>query len=93
MFEEEFEIVVNCEWHGLLGRHLFELNGRRYIPPNESIENDVRTDGTFTQKAVTERLPDVVKALTSSMYDHFDFFSPPDSFYFEELAEMQKNRV
>lgn len=93
MFEPGFEVLVECEWTGLAGRHLFVHNMRRYIPSGyAATEQAVTTRGKFTQQVVRELLPETVKALTHSMYEHFDFFTPPDSFYSEELGEMTKNR-
>lgn len=93
MFEEGFEVVVGCEWHGLENRVLFVHNMRRFIPGTyKSSQNNVKTSGQFSAAAITELLPDVVKALTIPLYEYFDFFVPPDSMYKEELSEMMKNR-
>lgn len=93
MFETGFELLVECKWTGLAGRHLFVHNMRRYIPSGyAATEEAVTTRGKFTQQVVRELLPETVKALTHSMYEHFDFFAPLDSFYSEELGEMTKNR-
>lgn len=93
MFEAGYEVLAECTWTGLAGRHLFVHNRRRYIPGGYvAAEDAVTTRGRFTQQVVRELLPNTVKALTHSLYEHFDFFSPPDSFYSEELGEMTKNR-
>lgn len=93
MFEPPFDIAVACEWHGLKGRRLFVHNMRRFLAGTyKSEQNDVRTEGQFPVSAIRELLPDVVKSLTRSLYEHFDFFVPPDSMYREELGEMMKNR-
>ena len=93
MFEAGYEVLFECTWNGLAGRRLFVHNMRRYIPSGyTATENSVVTRGKFPQQVVRELLPDTVKAMTHSLYEHFDFFSPPDSFYSEELAEMTKNK-
>jgi hypothetical protein len=93
MFEPDFEILVECEWTGLAGRQLFVHNMRRHIPGGHTTaQPSVKTKGKFAQQVVRELLPDTVKALTHSLYEHFDFFSPSDSFYSEEVAEMTKSR-
>lgn len=93
MFEAGYEVLVECTWTGLAGRSLFVHNMRRYIPGGYSAtEQSVTTRGKFSQQVVRELLPDTVKAMTHPMYEHFDFFTPPDTFYSEELAEMTKNR-
>lgn len=93
MYEPGFEVIVECEWNGLASRHLFVHNMRRYVPDGyATAENAINTRGKFAQQVVRELLPDTVKSLTHSMYEHFDFFAPPDSFYSEEIADMTKNR-
>jgi hypothetical protein len=93
MFESDFEILVECEWHGLTGRQLFVYNMRRLIPGGHiASQESVKTKGKFAQQVIRELLPDTVKALTYSLYEHFDFFAPSDAFYVEEIAEMTKSR-
>ena len=93
MFEPGFEILVECEWTGLAGRQLFVHNLRRYIPGGyATTQSSVLTKGKFAQEVVRELLPDTVKAMTQPLYEHFDFFSPSDSFYSEEVADMTKSR-
>ncbi|MFO1338562.1 MAG: hypothetical protein U1F53_10045 [Burkholderiaceae bacterium] len=93
MFEPGYEVLVECTWTGLAGRRLFVHNMRRFIPGGYAAsEKTVTTKGKFPQQVIRDLLPDTVKALTHSLYEHFDFFTPPDSFYSEELGEMTKNR-
>lgn len=92
-YEQDFEVAVSCEWHGLKGRKLFVHNMRRFLAgTSQTSQNDIRTTGQFAVSAIRDLLPDVVKALTLSLYEHFDFFTPPDPMYKEELGEMMKNR-
>ncbi|ESS72076.1 hypothetical protein MGMO_73c00150 [Methyloglobulus morosus KoM1] len=93
MFEPGYEVLVECTWNGLAGRHLFVHNMRRFISGGyTATEKVVTTKGRFSQQLIRELLPDTVKVLTHSLYEHFDFFVPPDTFYSEELGEMTKNR-
>lgn len=91
-FEPDFELAISCEWHGLKDRKLFVHNMRRFLAGTyKSSQNDIQTTGQFPASAIRDLLPDVVKALTHTLYEHFDFFTPPDSMYKEELGEMMKN--
>ncbi|MBL8481346.1 MAG: hypothetical protein JNJ60_04060 [Rhodocyclaceae bacterium] len=93
MCEDGFGVAVSCQWHGLRDRKLFVHNMRRFLRGNYRSSADyVHTTGQFAVSAIRELLPDVVKSLTSPLYEHFDFFTPPDAFYREELGEMLKNR-
>lgn len=93
MSEPGFEVAVSCEWHGLKGRKLFVHNMRRFLAGHyQSAQDDVRTDGEFSEAEIRELLPDVVEKLTKPLYAHFDFFVPPEAIYREELGEMMKNR-
>lgn len=93
MFEEEFSILVRCEWFGLQGRKLFSFNSRRMLfDAHRCSANDVVTEGKFTQLAINDMLPHVVRSLTADLYQHFDFFDPPDNFFDEEIALMRSGR-
>lgn len=90
MFEPDFKVVARCEWTGLNGRKLFVRNNRRYIPGYACKQDTVSTSGEFSEAAIRELLPDVVKELTLSLYAHFAMFQPPDAMYAEELQQMLK---
>jgi hypothetical protein len=93
MFEPGFQVLVECTWSGLAGRRLSSHNIRRYVSSGYvAAQAEVVTTGQFSQQVVRELLPDTVRALVQPVFEHFDFFSPSDSFYSEELAEMTKNR-
>ena len=93
MFEEEYELLVECTWTGLNGRSLFSHNGRRFMLGGyKSAAPSVTTTGRFSQQMLRELLPETVKSLNNPLYEHFNFFTPPESFYSEELAEMTRNR-
>jgi hypothetical protein len=91
LFEEGFEVAVSCTWTGLAGRKLFVHSNRRYIPHYTTKQSEVHTSGQFSAQAVKDLLPDVVKALSQPLYEHFELFTPPDFMYAEELAEMRKS--
>lgn len=93
LFEDGYEVLVQCEWHGLEGRQLTVHNTRRFLAGRYiSGQNIVRTTGQFTQRAVQDLLPEIVRDLALPLYEHFDFFRPPENFFVEELGEMTKNR-
>lgn len=92
MFEDEYEVFVECTWTGIAGRSLFSHNHRRMIFDRKTSQTDtVTTTGKFSQQQLKDLLPDVVKSLTHPLYAHFDFFEPPNSFYMEEIGEMKSN--
>jgi hypothetical protein len=89
MFDEGFEVVVNCEWSGLKGRALTVLSRKRFLASTHRAEQDViRTTGQFSQAVLQDMLPETVKSLTAQLFEVFDFFQPPDALYGEELTEM-----
>lgn len=92
MYEPSYEVLVECEWDGVAGRHLFSHNLRRHAPPYAATETAIRTTGSFPQNVLRELLPEAVETLTKPLYEHFEFFVPPDKFFAEELGEMTKNR-
>lgn len=93
MYEDGFSMLVRCEWSGLHGRELFIFNPRRMLfDGHRCSANDVVTEGKITQAAISDVLPDVVKSLTENLYQHFDFFQPPERFFSEEIALMRSGR-
>lgn len=94
MYEDGFSILVRCEWSGLKGRDLFVFNPRRMLfDGHQCATNGVMTEGGFPQAAITDALPDLVKRLTADLYQHFDFFQPPEKFFEEEIALMKSGRM
>ena len=93
MFEEEFSMLVRCEWAGLQDRMLFSFNSRRILfDEHRCSTSDVVTEGKFTQSAINDMLPDVVRSLTTDLYQHFDFFEPSRKFFDEEIELMRSGR-
>ena len=93
MFEGDFEIVVICNWTGLQGRRLSVHNSRRFLAGNYiSSVDSVSTEGQVTLNDVRDLLPETVRSLELNLYEHFDFFTPPERFFKEELDEMLKSR-
>lgn len=94
MYEDGFSVLVRCEWSGLQGRELFIFNPRRILfGGHQCLTDDVVSEGAFTQAAINDLLPDVVKSLTEDLYQHFDFFQPPEKFFDEEIGLMKGGRV
>jgi hypothetical protein len=94
MYEEGFSMLVRCEWSGLQGRELFAFNPRRMLfDGHRCLTDDVISEGKFTQAAISDVLPEVVKNLTEDLYQHFDFFQPPERFFDEEIALMRSGRM
>ncbi len=91
MFEGEFELLVQCEWTGLLGRQLFVHNARRFLGSGKSAQDVVRTSGRFLGN-VRDILPEAVKSLTAPLYERFDFTEVPEIVYAEELNAMTRRR-
>ncbi|CAG1012678.1 hypothetical protein BURC_00230 [Burkholderiaceae bacterium] len=91
MFEDGFEILVQCEWTGLAGRQLHVHNARRYLGDGKATQDAVRTEGRFPS-TVRDVLPEAVKTLTAPLYARFDFTEVPDQVYVEELNEMMARR-
>lgn len=93
MFEDGYEVLVLCEWHGLAGRRLSVQNARRFLAGTyRSSQDVVRTTGQFKRDSILDLLPETVRSLTLPLYEHFDFFKPPEKFYVEELGEMMNSR-
>lgn len=94
MYEEPFELVVRCQWRGIAGRDLTVLSGMRMLfDGHKSQDDEVETRGVFSNAAISDDLPDVVKQLTEPLLISFDFFEPPASLYAEELERMRSRRV
>ncbi|WP_423460304.1 hypothetical protein [Ottowia sp. VDI28] len=91
MYEPPYEVLVECEWEGIAGRRLFSLNGRRHVRSYTSAEATVRTSGSFPSNGLRELLPEAVRTLMVPLYQHFEFFVPPDTLFAEELGRMTKN--
>jgi hypothetical protein len=93
MFEGDFEIIVNCSWTGLKGRRLTVQNRRRFLASSYVCSVDtVTTEAQIALRDVRDLLPETVRSLELRLYEHFDFFTPPEAFFKEELDEMLKNR-
>jgi hypothetical protein len=91
MFEEGFEIMVQCEWTGLTARQLFVHNARRYLGSGKAAQDTVRTSGRFPGM-VQDVLPEAVRALAAPLYERFDFTEIPDFVYVEELNDMTRGK-
>jgi len=92
MFEEGFELLVQCEWTGLAGRHLFVHNARRFLGSGKAAQDMVRTSSRLPS-SVRDILPEAVRALTAPLYERFDFTEIPDFVYAEELNGMLSGKM
>jgi hypothetical protein len=88
MYKGDCELEFECRWVGLAGRQLFVHRGHRWIDDRVAHDDEVTSHASCPASAAKELLPDVVKKLTSPLYQRFDFFAPQDKFYSEELANM-----
>ena len=91
MFEDNFELLVQCEWTGLAGRQLHVHNARRYLGSGKAAQDTVRTNGRFPS-SVRDVLPEAVRSLTAPLYERFDFTEIPNIVYVEELNDMANRR-
>ena len=92
MFEEGFELLVHCEWTGLLGRQLYVHNGRRFLGSGKAAQDVVRTSARLPG-SVRDILPEAVRILTAPLYERFDFTEIPDFVYAEELSSMVSGKM
>lgn len=94
MFEDGFTMLVRCEWSGLQGRELFVFNPRRMLfDEHRCAAESVVTEDKLSQGAINDLLPDAVKRLTEDLYQHFDFYQPPEKFFDEEIDLMKRGRM
>lgn len=94
MFEDGYSISMKCEWTGLEGRSLFSFNNRRLIFDGHVCKADrVESQSNFSGGMVQNFLPQIVEGLVSDLYLAFDFFSPPENFYAEEIALLRSRAV
>ena len=87
-------VNVNVTWTGLAGRELTTwASGHRYMMPRTNHAQDsVRSTLTIDAAAISERLPEIVQALTQPLYEAFEFFEPPPGLFSEELEALRGRR-
>ena len=91
-YVEAPEIRFLVHWTGLEGRELRTVAApERMLPGGRVSQNDqISTYVQATPDEIDTRLPSVVEALVSPLFEVFDFFVPPLSLYVEELHTMRE---
>lgn len=88
MFEPQYSIQIGCHWSGLKGRRLYAHNFSFNVPNYISSRESVDTAGSFSHDEVANLLPEVVRKLTAPLYEAFEFFSPEQSFYGQQISRL-----
>ena len=85
----EIEIMIN--WAGLSNRTLTSWANphRMMFGTDISHQESITTKSTIKCKSIGANLPEIVQALTTPLYEIFDFFTPPPELYHEELGKMR----
>lgn len=88
---ENSSVEIKIHWEGLSGRKLetWANPHRMLFEGHVSHQNSITTKTKVESGSITSNLPEVVQALTSPLYEIFDFFSPPPEMYHEELGKMR----
>lgn len=88
MFEQDFSIQIECSWAGLCNRRLYAHNFAFDVPAFKSTTDNVKTTGVFTHQEVVDLLPEMVKKLTTPLYEAFEFYSPETLFYSQQISRL-----
>jgi hypothetical protein len=85
-------VDFSMTWTGLQGRELgTALSQLRYIAPGRiCATQEVRTSVQVDAGTIDDALPEIVSNLVAPLYEHFDFFEPPNELYVEELTRMRR---
>jgi transcriptional regulator with XRE-family HTH domain len=84
-------IDLRMRWDGLMDRELVSLSGSREVHPGRICRQDsVSAVVEVDAMRIGETLPELVKSLVEPLFASFDFFSPVEEFYVEELARMRQ---
>jgi transcriptional regulator with XRE-family HTH domain len=88
---ESERINFRVQWDGLEGRELVSVNWEREIHPGRICRQDSVHSmvGEIEAAKIGETLPELVKSLVEPLFTSFDFFSPVEDFYAEELTRMR----
>jgi hypothetical protein len=94
MFEDGYQVHLQCTWQGLKGRRLYVHPTNEYLLGGQykSAQDTVTSNGAFSQQTLRDLLPEVLKTLLSPLYQHFSFFQPDEDFYARELGRLTKGR-
>lgn len=92
-FSREWSLEVDCRFHGLRGRVLASISGRRMLWGDRRATDDTAVLRTQVTKAqITDNLSEVLLQLLTPLYERFAFFELPPQLVQEELARMTANR-
>jgi hypothetical protein len=88
-------ITIRFTWEGLSGRTLTSwANPRRMVfPGRRSRQDSVTAQTTILTDQVNDGLPEIVKTITTPLYEIFDFFEIPSEVIQEELSKMWKSKL
>lgn len=97
LISDSAKILFQVTWEGLAGRTLASwANPKRSLSEDrQSNQEKVTSDIKVEAGSIVPALPEIVKTLTSPLYEVFEFFVPPSNMFKEELAEMlrRKNKL
>jgi hypothetical protein len=87
-------VDVDVTWTGLRGRELSAwASGHRYVTPRiNHAQDSVRSTVTVQAATISERLPEIVQAVTRPLYETFEFFESPAGLFSEELEALRGRR-
>jgi hypothetical protein len=79
-------------WDGLKGRRLASWNHERAMPAAYTCGQDTVTSVVEIDapRSIGDTLPEIVRELVEPFFAVFDFFSPPEALYTQELSKMRK---
>jgi hypothetical protein len=91
--DEKSQIMFYLTWNGISGRTLVSLypgeRGGLLGPPNKTAYQDsVESSAQFSAAEIENNLPEVVTALTSPLYQSFDFYEPSTKLVQNQLDRM-----
>lgn len=92
--EGQASIMFEVTWEGLFNRVLKTWANQRRVLVEErySKQNAVTSTTIIPADSISSNLPEIVRELTTPLYESFEFFNPPFSMIQEELAEMRSRR-
>ena len=92
--DQSASVIFRVTWKGLSGRVLTAwANPRRMIFHNpQSRQDSVTSETTVSADQISTSLPEIVRTLTSPLYEVFDFSTPPLEMIQEELSKMRGHR-
>lgn len=84
-------ITFAAHYHGLAGRSLTSVDGRRMIFEGHVARQNAITERTTIEAAsIGPNLPEIIHPLLAPLYALFDFFDLPMALVTEELARMRR---